>query len=176
MTFNTDQKQLDYLEMFLMLSSANSCRLYIEDKFTWRNENTYSDELYQKFIQNRYEQDVESTRNWLAERCVVCLPAAISFQAEASPFPKFFFQPAVRNSTPPVAWWKGVGVNCAPAKGFVDLLINLHTATASSASLNRIFSTFGLVITKLRSRLGFERAQKFVICYRMLRSPQNLEY
>ena len=120
-------------------------------------------------------QDVETAKDWLMELNPEYLAAAISFQAEATPYPKSFFQPAARTMKPDT-WWKAVGESCVLPDGFVDLMITLHVATASSASLERIFSTFGLVITKLRNRLGLQKAQKLVFCYRMLRGPTELDY
>ena len=61
-------------------------------------------------------------------------------------------------------------------EGFVELMVNLRTATASAAYIERVFSAFGLVMTDLRNRLGFEKAQKLVFCYRMLGGPTELEY
>lgn len=120
-------------------------------------------------------QHAETARVWLAERNPEFLAAAISFQAEAPPYPESFFLPAARTMKP-VTWWKVVGANTVLPDGFVDLMISLHTATASSASLEIIFSSFGLVITKLRNKLGLQKAQKLVFCYRMLRGPQELDY
>ena len=50
-----------------------------------------------------------------------------------------------------------------------DIVVHLLSCPASSASVERVFSSFGIVHTKLRKRLGVERAAKLVYCYRMLR-------
>lgn len=47
---------------------------------------------------------------------------------------------------------------------------------ASSASIERIFSNFGLIQTKLRNKPGVEKAGKLVFCYRMLRGNEDLEW
>ena len=120
-------------------------------------------------------KDAETAREWLGDHNSEFLAAAIAFQAEASPYPKSFFLPAARTMKP-VTWWQAVGVNSVLPDGFVDLMVTLHEASASSASLERIFSSFGLVMTKLRNRLGLEKAQKLVFCYRMLRGPTELDY
>ena len=122
-------------------------------------------------------QDVETAKNWLMELNPDFLLAVISFQAEADPYPKSFFQPKARTMMPST-WWIAVGNSCKQLlpDGFVELMVSLHVATASSASLERIFSSFGLVITKLRNRLGLAKAQKLVFCYRMLRGPRELDY
>lgn len=120
-------------------------------------------------------EDAESAREWLAEHNLEFLAAAISFQAEALPYPRSFFMAAARTMDP-VTWWQAVGANSILPDGFMDLMVSLHQASASSASLERIFSSFGLVMTKLRNRLGIQKAQKLVFCYRMLRGPSELEY
>ena len=46
----------------------------------------------------------------------------------------------------------------------------LLCAAASTANIERIFSTFGLVHSKLRNRLGIEKAGKLVFMYKILNS------
>ena len=60
--------------------------------------------------------------------------------------------------------------------GFLDLMLQLHSASASSASIERIFSSFGLIHNKVRNRLVVEKATKLVFCYRMLRGRQELDF
>ena len=55
-------------------------------------------------------------------------------------------------------------------------MIQLHSACASSASIERIFSSFGLIHNKIRNRLGVEKAAKLVFRYRMLRGKEDLDY
>ena len=58
---------------------------------------------------------------------------------------------------------------------FCRLMRGLHCAPSSSASLERIFSTFGHVWSKLRNRLGPEKAEKLVKVYRYLHDGDNTE-
>ena len=44
----------------------------------------------------------------------------------------------------------------------------LLTARASSAGIERIFSTFGFVHSKIRNRLGTNKAGKLVFLYKLL--------
>ena len=60
--------------------------------------------------------------------------------------------------------------------GYTDLLVSLHTACASSASIERVFSSFGIIHSKLRNHLGVEKAAKLVFCYRMLCGKHEVEY
>ena len=49
-----------------------------------------------------------------------------------------------------------------------DAAMSLLSKPPSSASIERTFSSFGLVQTKLQNRLGHTIAEKLVFCYRML--------
>jgi len=60
-------------------------------------------------------------------------------------------------------------------QALADVMIHLLSCPASSASVERVFSTFGLVHNKLRNRLGVERAAKLVFCHRMLRGSMNVD-
>jgi hypothetical protein len=50
-----------------------------------------------------------------------------------------------------------------------QLAAKLLDLPSSSASIERIISNFGIIQTKLRNRLGIEKASKLVTCYRQLR-------
>ena len=121
-------------------------------------------------------EDAETARAWLAEINPDFVAASILFQAQALPYPKSFFLPNVAENTKPHIWWQSLERHSKLPKGFVELMVNLHTASASAACIERVFSTFGLVMTDLRNRLGFEKAQKVVFCYRMLGGQTELEY
>lgn len=133
--------------------------------------------FHPKYMGQQLSQtQVEQAKAWLISKSEDYLPAAIAFQAEAPPFPATFFTPAARIMNP-VTWWKAVGAQCRDLpEGFTELIITLQSSVASSSSLERIFSTFGLVMTKLRNKLGLEKAQKLVFVYRMLRGPSELDY
>ena len=114
----------------------------------------------------------EDVNNWLLEKNPEYLAAAIGFQSRSDPFPASFFKVGSIN---PVTWWKGLKYAALP-EGPVELMIQLHSACASSASIERIFSSFGLIHNKIRNRLGVEKAAKLVFCYRMLRGKEDLDY
>ena len=52
---------------------------------------------------------------------------------------------------------------------FCSFMEQLSSLPASSASVERVFSTFGYVHTKLRNRLGNDKTEKLVRCNRMLK-------
>ena len=47
---------------------------------------------------------------------------------------------------------------------------------SSSAAIERIFSNFGMIQSKLRNRLGLVKAGKLVFCYRMLRGKDEIDW
>ena len=65
---------------------------------------------------------------------------------------------------------------CKLPEGSMYLMLTPRMTSASVACIERLFSTFGLVMTKLRNRLGIDKAKKLVFCYRMLRGPTELDY
>ena len=72
---------------------------------------------------------------------------------------------------------KGIkGAATSVPQGFADLLITIHSACASSASIERVFSTLGMVQSKLRNRFGVAQAAKLVFAYRMLRGTHVMHY
>jgi hypothetical protein len=117
----------------------------------------------------------ETAKTWLEQKDAAYLPTAIAFQAKAELFPPSFFT-ASATAMKAATWWKGIAASVTLPAGFAELMMQLHSATASSSSIERVFSSFGLIHTKLRNRLGIEKAQKLVFCYRMLRGAKELEY
>ena len=61
------------------------------------------------------------------------------------------------------------------AKKFCILMRSLLTCPASSAGLERLFSSFGLIHTKLRNRLGNEKVAKLVKVYTSLRDDISIK-
>ena len=74
--------------------------------------------------------------------------------------------------TPPNSWWRSllVSKNDKLNHNFVKFASCLMSAPAISASLERSFSTFGYVKSKLRNRLKLEQTAKLVFCNRHLRA------
>ena len=98
-----------------------------------------------------------------------CLAAAVAYETKSSPFPGSFFSLSVMH---PVVWWKGLAES-ELQEGFVDLIVSLLSACATSASVERIFSSFEIIHSKLRNRLDVGKA---VFCYRMLCGKLDVEY
>lgn len=122
---------------------------------------------------------IESARVWANEKIPDCLPLIIAFEACELPFPSSYFSESAR-STNPVTWWKGISKGFtekdSPAYEFINMAVVLHSCPASSASIERMFSNFGLIHSKIRNRLGLDKCSKLVMCYRMLRGSFEPEY
>ena len=70
-------------------------------------------------------------------------------------------------STSPGSWWKA-GIRLGFDSRLADIAESLVSASPSSASLERHFSTLGMAIGTLRSRLGVDKARKLSFLYRQL--------
>lgn len=95
----------------------------------------------------------------------------IKLNARSEPFRKHMFTPDVLRSVTAVQWWTAHrDVITGEA---VDLAEQLLSARASSAAVERIFSTFGLVHNDLRNRLGTEKAGKLVFMFKCMNDNGN---
>ena len=93
--------------------------------------------------------------------------AMIAFDAKAMPFPAFYFTEQGLQLSP-VLWWQGVQ-RYNVSTDLANRAISLLSCLPSSASIEQVFSNFGAIHSKIRNRLGNEKAVKLVFCYRMLR-------
>lgn len=93
---------------------------------------------------------------------------------DAEYYPESMFSKNVVESIEARKWWKVMfrkaEKNPHLNSDFCKFLEDLHSITSTSASIERIFSTFGLVWSKLRNKLGCENAKKLVKVYRCLKS------
>ncbi|KAF0288517.1 Mediator of RNA polymerase II transcription subunit 20 [Amphibalanus amphitrite] len=94
-------------------------------------------------------------------------PQITKFHGQLPPFPSSFFSAGMKQ-LPPTEWWCGAAQRPGVSKELGDAAMSLLSKPPSSASIERTFSSFGLVQTKLRNRLGHATAEKLVFCYRML--------
>lgn len=117
-----------------------------------------------KLSQNQVEEALEYAAAYHPE----AMPFIILYQAQSSPFRKYLFSTQNMNHVHPVSWWYALRSSINNA--MLDLSMQLHTAVASSAGIERLFSTFGLIHSKIRNRLGTEKASKLVSIMRTLNS------
>ena len=120
------------------------------------------------------QPQVEIAKEWLINNDATYLPTAIAFQAEAAPLPASFFSEMGRTSNS-VAWWRALGqLTTDLPEGFVDVMVALHSAVASSAALERMFSSFGLVMTSLHNKIGLQKAAKWCLSTGYREVPRSL--
>lgn len=93
------------------------------------------------------------------------LPLIIQFLAKSDPFTDIMFDEEILKTSKALYWWKSQQ-NVEAVQKVLPTIKQLLSATASSASVERVFSTFGLVHSKLRNRLGTEKAAKLVFLYK----------
>ena len=61
-------------------------------------------------------------------------------------------------------------------KDLCQIATKLMNLTASSASIERVFSSFAFIQNKLRNRLGLAKPAKLVMCYRALRGNEEIDW
>jgi len=86
--------------------------------------------------------------------------------AKTGPFNQYIFVPEIRNSVSPIAWWHSKSERLTDR--LLTLIDQLLIASSSSTGVERVFSKFGLVHSKLRNRLRLEKDGKLVFIYKLL--------
>ena len=92
------------------------------------------------------------------------VPIAMKYQAKTAPFNSFRFVDGAVNGIHPLSWWKLIPSISSAFSRYITGL----PAINSSASIERVFSSFGLVHSRIRNRLGIEKAGKLVFIFRIL--------
>lgn len=116
---------------------------------------------------NLDDEQIEEARVWAQEISDDFLPLVTLFALKQKPFPQSFFTDQMVNLNP-VVWWEGLRKYKAINNKFIDFVIHLQRASASSAGIERIFSNLTFIQSKLRNKLGLEKCSKLVSVYRML--------
>lgn len=128
--------------------------------------------------QHLSEEQENSAETWLANHHPEYLPGVLAFKIkDPDYYPASMMHESVIEKFTSQKWWQIMAKKCEKNSkfppGFGEFFFSLHSAPASSASIERFFSTFGLVWSKLRNRLGIDRATKLVKVYRHIRSKLN---
>lgn len=95
---------------------------------------------------------------------------------DSLPLPKTLLQDSVISNTKPTTWWASLNRSSAVNEDLCNVAVNLLKMPSSSASIERVFSNFGLIQTKLRNRLGLQKASKLVFCYCYLRGKAEIDW
>jgi len=127
--------------------------------------------------QNLHPEHIEIAQQLLISKNSDMMVDLCNFKSEALPFLPSMFHISCIGKVEPTKWWCCVKSNC---KGVSDdicnLAIQLLRFPASSASIERVFSNLGNIQSKLRNRLGLDKAAKLVMCYRELRGCFELDW
>ncbi len=105
------------------------------------------------------------------EKYATLVPVIMKFQAKSPPFQAFKFIESVTKTMTATEWW-----DSHAAMLHSDILLSVRqllTAVAASSGVERVFSSYGLVHTKLRNRLGTEKAAKLVFLFKTMNSNVN---
>ena len=94
------------------------------------------------------------------------LPTVVKYQAKAKPFMEYMFSPTLLESVSPIAWWKSIGDRVDDKDH--QVVSKVPGASASSAGVEQVFSTFGFIPSKIRNRLGTKKSGKLVFVFKLL--------
>ena len=119
-------------------------------------------------------QQENEAEQWISVNKPDFLPALLLFKIkDADTFSASMFSEAITKQFTAAKWWRIIESKCLKLntvpENFYKFFFQLHSVPASSGSIERVFSTFGLVWSKMRNRLGTHKAQKLVKVYRHLR-------
>lgn len=110
------------------------------------------------------QAQVEEAMEYADKNFPTFLPCLLNLRGKSTPFKEYYFTPVVLKNLSASAWWKSFQGLIADED--IDAALQLHTAVASSAGVERIFSTYGFVHSKVRNRLGNEKAAKLVTIFK----------
>lgn len=119
---------------------------------------------------------VNNAQEKLLESSPDAVPDLLDFMTDSVALPKALVHQAVITKTKPKVWWSSTEHSNTVNKTICKLAMQLLSMPSSSASTERVFSNFGVIQTKLRNRLGLQKAAKLVFCYRFLRGKENIDW
>jgi len=111
----------------------------------------------------------------LLDRNPDLVPDLLSFMSDNSSLPLAMLHKSTINKIKPSVWWLCVDRCGAINTGLCKIACQLMSMPASSAAIERVFSNFGVIQTKLRNRLGLSKAAILVTCYRFLRGKDEID-
>ncbi|KYM98418.1 hypothetical protein ALC62_10871, partial [Cyphomyrmex costatus] len=128
--------------------------------------------LDHRFRGQKLNQDqVEEALEYASSRYPEAMPFIIQYQAKSSPFREYLFSTENIENVSPISWWHSLQNSMNNV--MFDLSMQVHTAVASSADIEKLFSTFGFIHSKVRNRLGIEKASKLVTIIKSLKSKNS---
>lgn len=91
------------------------------------------------------------------------VPELLTFKSDSLKLPKALNHEVTLENTKPAVWWQSAEQS-EVSKKFCGLAVRLLDMPSNSAAIERVFSNFGFIQTKLRNRLGLEKASTLVYC------------
>ena len=118
---------------------------------------------------------IDNAEEWLYSNYPTHLPSYTKYRLkDANSFPAYLFDESYIKEISARNWWEMVEMRNQNAQnlnmGFIILIKNIQSCPASSGSIERFFSTYGIIWSKLRNKLGKDKSEKLVRTYRYLRS------
>jgi hypothetical protein len=133
--------------------------------------------LHPKYRGRNLTQQERETALTVASEIPGLMTLVIKFEAMAPPFHILKFNDEVVNGVTSLHWWK------SHRRDFEDDLLEafeftqrLMSAVAASAGVERVFSSYGLVQSKLRNKLGTLKAAKLVFLFRSLNCDKENDF
>ena len=83
-------------------------------------------------------------------------------QRKGYPISNYMFSDAAIENTSTTEWWKSYGTQLDPVA--LKFILRLMTASSSTASLERLFSTFGFVQSEIKTAWEMKRLQSWCFC------------
>ena len=112
------------------------------------------------------EEEVNTAMEYASEKFPSLVPIIMKFQAKSPPFHAFKFSDSVIKTMSATEWWKAH--SSILSSDVISAVQQLLSAVASSSGIERVFSSYGLVHSKLRNRLGTTKAVKLVFLFKTM--------
>lgn len=117
--------------------------------------------------------DQESAMTFIEDNFSISFPGNVllKFKGKMSPFRASLFNDSTKSTITDHEWWKTIrnfDIEKILTEKDCNTIEQLMTAVASSSGVERTFSKFGLIHTKLRNSLGVEKAAKLVFVSQQL--------
>lgn len=112
------------------------------------------------------DDQLDSTLNFVNMYHHEIMTEIIKFQARSFPFKEYLFSESAVKNIKPLTWW--LALKNTISHEMLEVVTKLFTAVASSAGIERIFSTYGLVHSKIRNMLEVEKSSKLGAIFKSL--------
>lgn len=112
------------------------------------------------------QEQLDATMEYVVVYHPNVMPEIIKYRARSPPFKEYLFSEHALVDVIPITW--GLAQKQCVSAELMKLVQQLHTAIASSAGIERLFSSFGFVHSKIKNKLGVEKASKLVSVFKAL--------